>query len=93
MNNSKPLTETATWKYTDRDGDVVTGSLQEIGDQLIHWHGANRLIDNLMPWLNLDDYGSESPREFTLGEWIEWASRFEDRPVRHVLRNLDPLTA
>ena len=87
------LTTTASWKYTDKDDDGVTGTLQEIGEQLIHWHGANRLTDNPMPWLNLDDYGSDSPRDFTVNEWIEWAARFEDRPERHVLRNLNPLTA
>ena len=87
------LAKTASWKYTDKDGDAVIGTLQEIGDQLIHWHGANRLTDNPMPWLDLDDYGTDSPRDFTVNEWIEWASKFEDRPSRHVYMNLEQLTA
>ena len=81
-----------TYRYTDIDGDTVVGTLQQIGEQLIRWWGVYRLTDNQGPWLNLDDYGNESPRTFTLDEWIEWASKFEDRPVKHTAKSLEGLS-
>ena len=83
------FTKTESWKYTAKDGDVVVGTLQEIGEQLIHWHGANRLTDNQEPWIELDDYGSDSPREFTVKEWIDWAVKFEDRARLDVYMSLE----
>ena len=69
------------YEYTDIDRNVVVGTLQEIGEHLIRWHGANRLTDNRQPWLNLDQYGNVSDRDFTVDEWRKWASEFEDRPL------------
>lgn len=82
---------TTTYKYIDIDGDEIIGTLQEIGDKLINWHGALRLTDNQEPWLDIDDWGNWVDREFTVEEWVNWASKFEDRPVRHVRLNLKQL--
>ncbi len=87
------LAQTAIWEYNCMAGNVVVGTLQEIGEALISANGAYRLTDNPMPWLDVDDYGTDSPRDFTVNEWIEWASKFEDRPSRHVYMNLEQLTA
>ena len=83
------LAQTAKWEYNYMNGNVLVGTLQEIGEQLIRWHGTHRLTDNPEPWLDRDDYGNDSPREFTLKEWIEWATKFEDRPAFDVYMSLE----
>lgn len=77
-----------TYEYTDIDGDVLIGTLQEIGDQMIESHGDWRLQDNPEPWYEINDIGFVFDREFTVDEWVNWASKFEDRPVQHVYMNL-----
>lgn len=69
-----------TYRYTDIDGDTVVGTLQEIGDALIRTNGDWRLQDNAEPWYIIDDFGNVSDRDFTIEEWVNWASKFEDRP-------------
>ena len=75
------LAQTAIWEYNYMDGNVIVGTLQEIGEALISASGAYRLTDNPEPWLDRDDYGDDSPREFTLDEWTVWVSKFEDIPT------------
>lgn len=73
-----------TYTYTAADGDQITGTLEEIGTQIIDWHGDAATQDNPEPWVSLDDAGTESPREHTVDEMIAWISRAEDRPEKHV---------
>lgn len=91
---------TTIYRYTDKFGESLTGTLPQIGHALL-WgvrpgrtnaaicsdesgiyrgYGVGATTDNPEPWINVDDYGTESPRTFTLDEWLEWARRVEDQP-------------
>ena len=77
------------YTYTDKHGETLTGTLQQIGQALIsgdgrdyYGYGYGRLTDNREPWIMLDDDDRECLREFSVSEWIEWAAMVEDRHVR-----------
>lgn len=78
----------STYRYTAKDGDQITGTLPEIGEQIIEWHGDRATQDNPEPWLTLDEYGTETDREYTTEEIIAWISRAEDRTEKHVAHDL-----
>lgn len=77
------------YSYTAKDGEVVTGTLEQIGETIIDWHGDRATTDNPEPWLTRDDEGDDTPRTFTVDEWIDWTSRAEDRPIPHVKNALE----
>ncbi|SNS43965.1 hypothetical protein SAMN06309944_0264 [Micrococcales bacterium KH10] len=79
---------TSTYIYTALDGDVAKGTLEEIGEKVIEWHGDRATQDNLEPWINLDEDGTETRRDFTFDEFVAWLASAEDRPWKHVLRAL-----
>lgn len=68
-----------TYTYTALDGEKITGTLQDIGEVIIEWHGDRATQDNQEPWIEVDDFGTITPRDFTVDEWIEWAASAEDR--------------
>lgn len=76
------------YEYTDKYGVKFTGTLQEIGDDLILDQGDWRLQDNPEPWYDQDDYTNVADKPFTLEQWIEWAAVFEDLPIHHVEKKL-----
>lgn len=78
----------STYRYTAKDGEQITGTLQEIGDQIIEWHGDRATQDNPEPWLTIDEHGAETDRAHTAEEFIAWLSRAEDRTEKHVARDL-----
>lgn len=77
--------------YTDKDGDLIEGTMAEIGDILFKWHGMRTITDNPEPWLTVDEDGTERPRpagEVALIEFINWLATADDRPYSDVLDNL-----
>lgn len=77
------------YTYTDKQGETLTGTLEDIGEWLIvNYTPELACIDNMEPWHTLDDFGVTWPRQFTFGEWIEWAATCEDRTRREVERAL-----
>ena len=78
--------------YTDKDGDLVEGTMTEIGSVLHKWRGMVTVTDNPEPWVTVDEDGTEHPRpEVTVVEFAEWLATADDRPYRDVLDSLTVL--
>lgn len=73
-----------TYRYIAADGDVLTGTLTEIGEAIYRWHGDICMTNNPAPWEAVGDNGDSEPRNPSVEEMIEWIARAEDRPDRHV---------
>lgn len=82
----------STYTYIGRGGDIVSGTLEEIGERVIAWHGDRATQGNEEPWIELDDEGDTSPRDFTADEFVAWVAKAEDRPLRHALDALTERT-
>lgn len=103
---------TYCYTYTDKHGQTLTGTLEQIGDALV-WginprdsggattddpdgiyrgYGIDALTDNREPWIELDDEDLEINVTFSPSDWINWAARVEDRPVKHAAAALTEAT-